>query len=377
MRLQYLDLHGCSEITDAGLRVLSGMPLQHLKLGNLFQITDAGLQVLSGMSLLGLDLSRTNITDAGLALLKGIRLQYLNLRDCTQITDSGLEFLSGIPLQDLNLRETNITNNGLRYLEKMPVTKLNLSRSKVTSEALLNVNTLQWLNLYGCGITIIKICSQNLVELDVGGCEKLQEIEGDFISLRYLNLSGCVSLKSLNFLERAVHLQTLDASRCFSLIGLNALAEKKSLIKLNLMDCIKVSDSHVSLLQKAPSLQSLNLSNTLVTGESLNFLGTNLKSISLSSCPFLRVLPSLPPCLKYLNLRRCSVLKNKKFKYLFKLPQLKQLEIEVSSNRGELVYLLRNHPQKILGEYYLHKLEKVVQKGFKDEDEYTSDDDSD
>ena len=75
-----VNLHG-SEVTDAGLEHLKGLP--QLQTLNLWQ---------------------TKVTDAGLVYLKGLTKLHLLDLQCSEVTDAGLEHLKGLTeLQTLNL----------------------------------------------------------------------------------------------------------------------------------------------------------------------------------------------------------------------------------------------------------------------------------
>lgn len=82
------------------------------------QVTDAGLAPLAGMPrLTSIHLERTAITDAGLAHLAGLtNLEYLNLFG-TQVTDAGLETLKALPkLRRLYVWQTGVTPEGAQAL---------------------------------------------------------------------------------------------------------------------------------------------------------------------------------------------------------------------------------------------------------------------
>ena len=142
--LEFLDLTGNNQITDAGMVHLKG--LTKLQTLNLYgtKITDAGLVHLRGMTKLqtlnlkgsmGSMVRRSGITDAGLEHLKGLaKLQTLDLRWNHWITDAGLEHLKGLTgLQTLNLQLTMVTDAGLVHLKGLTgLQTLELSNTKVT-----------------------------------------------------------------------------------------------------------------------------------------------------------------------------------------------------------------------------------------------------
>ena len=123
--VKHLDLSGCRNITDAGLKHLSEnlTNLQSLNLSHCHHITDEGLKDLAKYltNLTHLDLSWCiKITDEGLEILTNlIKLQILNLTWCDKITD---EAIKNLPqnLKSLNLSDCRkITDEGLKKLEKL------------------------------------------------------------------------------------------------------------------------------------------------------------------------------------------------------------------------------------------------------------------
>ena len=93
-RVARVDLYG-TQITDAGLTHLTGLPaLQFLGLGST-EVADAGLTHLMGLPALEtLNLDGTQVTDVGLTHLTGLTgLKTLYLYG-TQVTDAGLTHLT-------------------------------------------------------------------------------------------------------------------------------------------------------------------------------------------------------------------------------------------------------------------------------------------
>ena len=83
------------------------------------EITDAGLKQLAGLPLKKLHLERTKIGDEGVKHLKGAtQLTYLNLYG-TQVTDAGLEHLKALPeLEKLYVWKSKVTEAGMAALQK-------------------------------------------------------------------------------------------------------------------------------------------------------------------------------------------------------------------------------------------------------------------
>lgn len=122
---------GRTQVTDASLKHLKGLPaLQGLNLHQT-QVGDAGLERLKGItSLQNLSLHGTLVTDDGLEHLKGLTdLRVLFLHD-TRVTDSGLEHLKGITsLQQLTLFRTQVTQAGVKDLKTANPSLLVATRS--------------------------------------------------------------------------------------------------------------------------------------------------------------------------------------------------------------------------------------------------------
>jgi len=81
-------------------------------------VTDAALEQIKGLpELETLNLNSTKVSDAGLEHLEGLtQLQALSLDD-TQVTDAGLEHIKGLTqLQELSLNGTEVTDLGLKHL---------------------------------------------------------------------------------------------------------------------------------------------------------------------------------------------------------------------------------------------------------------------
>jgi Leucine-rich repeat (LRR) protein len=116
-----LDLRDCRQVTDAGLKELTGMNnLQSLDLSNT-GVTDAGLKQLSGFkNLNSLNLMGTVVTDAGLKDLAGFKnLTSLNLY-ATRVTNVGLKELTGLKkLDNLFVARTRVTAAGLSEFAKL------------------------------------------------------------------------------------------------------------------------------------------------------------------------------------------------------------------------------------------------------------------
>lgn len=120
--LQRLRLDGNLNLTDAGLRVLGDMgALTRLSLDDNPQFTDAlAIPVARLTSLEHLFLAKTQLTDEGLKHLSGLtRLKRLSLEE-TKVTDAGLAALHGMrDLETLLLYGTGVTEEGANRLRQI------------------------------------------------------------------------------------------------------------------------------------------------------------------------------------------------------------------------------------------------------------------
>lgn len=150
------------DVTDAGLRHLSGLTeLLFLRLSGT-KISDAGLAQLQQLKQLRtLDLSHTDITKAGIEQLRGCsQLEWLKLNLCFAIddkaleqvanfgkldeldlfgarlvSDAGIEHLTALPLKSLDLRYTNVSDSAIVHLKEMKNLKtLDISDTKITEK---------------------------------------------------------------------------------------------------------------------------------------------------------------------------------------------------------------------------------------------------
>ena len=138
-RLRALDLRGCSQVGNPGLRRLAAIKrLQVLRLGG-YAIDDESLAIVgkSG-SLISLTIDDASITDAGLAKLAGLPLEELNLARCFSITDDGFQQLAALgALRQLSIRGIPISGAGLVHLRRLrALAALRLNETGVNDNAL-------------------------------------------------------------------------------------------------------------------------------------------------------------------------------------------------------------------------------------------------
>jgi hypothetical protein len=134
-----------TQISNAGLDHLKGLPGLRVLYLNSMELSDQGLRGLKGLTELEvLYLSNTRVSDAGCEHLKGLaKLKILTLSD-TRVTGAGLQHLKGLTkLEVLKLSGTPITDPGLEHLK--------------------GLRDLRWLNLERTWVS-------------ESGCERLQEM---------------------------------------------------------------------------------------------------------------------------------------------------------------------------------------------------------
>jgi len=163
-----------------------------------------------------LDLSATEITNKGISNLLVLRgLKHLYLNNCHWITDEGLEKLSRLEnLRSLHLaKNPTLSNKGLRFLKRMSqLIQLDLSEMGIKNAALFAIEGMPFLE-----------------DLDV--------------SYTDITDGALASLRTFPRLE-----------------------------KISLAGCRKVSNDGIAHLQAVGSLRDLNLSETGITDEGINYL---------------------------------------------------------------------------------------------------------
>ncbi|KAG5490639.1 hypothetical protein JKF63_00760 [Porcisia hertigi] len=276
--LECLILHRCR-----GVRSLE--PLQ--RLGNLQSLSLHGLSV----------------TDTDLLPLTGCtRLRQLVLDECRQITD--LSFLAKLrgTLERLRMPRTQLSNANMQHIglcDKLVELHLQSIRQLTDVDALKNLTALRVLNL-----------SDNLVTDE--GCSALHCMP----SLQRLNLASCRCIKSLtaglSTYGRWTHrLLSLDLSQTnITDAGMQCVQQCADLRYLNLSGCKSLK--RLSWLQKMSFLRWLHLGGTRVTDDETNrylSLARNLRFLSLGGCSSVRslIFAGNLPQLEYLNLESTGV----------------------------------------------------------------------
>jgi hypothetical protein len=182
-----------SNVVDADLAQLSGLPgLQTLWLGN-SQVTDTGLASLSHLkSLGGLSLDGTRITDKGLVQLSHLkRLESLGI-DATAVSDAGLLHLPA-SLKSLGLVHTMVGDAGLIHLPA-DLQVLGLRNTKVTDAGMPAISRLSRLENLNLGNDAIS-------DAGLKHLEGLRELKILALNNTQVTDAGLVSISRLTNLE--------------------------------------------------------------------------------------------------------------------------------------------------------------------------------
>ncbi|KAG9150924.1 hypothetical protein Leryth_003046 [Lithospermum erythrorhizon] len=119
--LQALNFNYCDQITDCGLKYISGfLRLTTLSLRRNNSLTAQGMSALSKLvNLVKLDVERCPKIHGGLAHLKGLtKLEYLNLNCCNCVEDADMNDISGLAnLKSLHISSSMVTDDGVSFLK--------------------------------------------------------------------------------------------------------------------------------------------------------------------------------------------------------------------------------------------------------------------
>ncbi|KAK7837252.1 f-box/lrr-repeat protein 14, partial [Quercus suber] len=274
--LTMLNLEGCN-ITNACLESISALVALAVLNLNRCDLNDDGWEKFSGnKNLKVLSLGFNNITDACLVHLKGLtNLESLNLDSCG-IGDEGLANLTGLTLlKTLELSDTEVASNGLRHLSGLTnLENLNLSFT------LVNDNSLKKLS----GLTSLKSLNLDARQITDAGLAALTSLTG----LTHLDLFGArISDSGTKCLQYFKNLQSLEmCGGGLTDAGVKNIKDLASLTLLNLSQNYNLTDKTLELASGLTALVSLNVSNSCITREGLQYLKPlkNLRSLSLESC---------------------------------------------------------------------------------------------
>ena len=378
LRLQILDLSGCSNISEVGLSLLTagGVGLKHLKslnLWNCLRLPPTALRHLSSctalqeLSLRGCQL----MDDEALRYIGALySLQRLDLRACEHIRggggggevgggsrNSGMTVLSSLTcLTELNLwgcyglNDTGVS--GIGVLKTLRVLKLNecWQLSNAGLQSLSTLTNVQCLDLSGCRNLVTTAGSSlaglhamtSLTCLILRGCDRLAG--GALGFLRHHSTPSPAHTTppslSLPLPLPPLPLQSLDLSGCRELNAESLLPLGKScastLVSLRLQHCLGLKGPNaLAGLEPLSFLTFLHLGGcTGLSGQSLMSLGSlgalrHLNIEGLINVPLLdKGLATVGWCcqsLTYLSLQGCNTLTDEGVAALGKLPALEMI----------------------------------------------------
>jgi hypothetical protein len=365
--LKSLNIDGCMCLR--GLEVLSGMPLLETISMSACFVTH---QVLSALpaNLTDLNLSYCmNLDDTGLALLGrlcnltklnvsgGKRIQSLRpLRTLTQLqelkagfcvsmktleglsalsslrvfhaphnsleTDDGPHILSGLKhLEEVNLSNCGLTEIGFRDLPALRSVRLRCCPNLQSLPNIGRAHSLQSLDLSGDqmindGVLTELTTLVNLTELNLQGCWRITDLGLCTLppTLEQLILHGCFHVGGLTgeALNHLTELQKLDVQDCVLMTdeGLHNMASMRMLRDLNLSQCVKVTDAGLFGLTSLRELSILRLDGCRkITDVGLRALAplTKIHCLDFNRCRGLKTLRPLSAlvALKFINLSGC------------------------------------------------------------------------
>ncbi len=195
-RLTGIELHGCTQVSTAGLAACRGCEhLTQLQITLSGPVGDAGLEPFHQCKkLTHLGLRGTNVTNAGLAYFNGCReLAFLHLHEGNGVTNRGLaNFKDCEKLEGLDLAHLQMTAKGLDYFQDCSdLQSLNISNTTLGDEALAvlkrypkltaltfaNYSAVSNAGLTGLdGLKDLKFLTLSATQVDDAGVEQLQKL---------------------------------------------------------------------------------------------------------------------------------------------------------------------------------------------------------
>lgn len=278
-------------------------------------------------------------------------IKIISLHTCYDL--KSLSFISNLPnlkaltlqhcsnLIDINALQTcpslrHLTMTGCNtFLNFTPIATLNLKSITITNQMcatnlyhLSNPHKLKHVNLNTSHSLNASILSNyNLFSICLANCFALSSLDLDLSSsksLQVIDLSNCVNITTLIFLQNCPNLTTIDLTNCENITNLIGLNNK--LRKVTLTRCKNITD--INTLSTSTNLTSLNCSGC----HSLSNINpltkcTNLTALNLSDCP-IQDINALTFCpIRSLILSRCH-----KLTHINSLPNLRILDLSYCHN---------------------------------------------
>ncbi|XP_043944447.1 dynein regulatory complex subunit 6 [Protopterus annectens] len=381
--LVHLNLRGCSSLLWPSFKCISECKnLQDLNLSECTSLTDGAIKVIveNCSALLYLNLSYTDITNGTLRMLSRCcqNLQYLSLAYCRKFTDKGLQYLSTgkgchkIIYLDLS-GCSQISVDGFRFiaagctwlqhLEINDMVTLTDSCIIALAEKCLHIQAVSLLGSPHLSDAAFKALVQGrkLSKVKIEGNSRMTDatlklLSKHCLSLTHVYITDCPrltdsSLKALSALKTIVVLNIADCVRvsdpgirhflegpsgskvrelnitnCFRVsdITLLRIAQRcHSLTYLRLCYCEAMTDAGFEVLGNLSSLLSIDLSGTGISDQSLAVIGSNtgIKELTLSECPGITDMGIQKFCtqvkgLEHLDISHCFCLTNQSLKTL-------------------------------------------------------------
>ena len=371
-RLHSLNLSGCKNLTPEILKQLASFTSLHTLSFRKTNITDAGLAQLAGMKLKSLDVSQTEIAGSTLDTLSR-DIEELDLSKCYRLTDAEIVGLGlkrnaqgaivhvAMQLKKLNMSHTNIKGSTLDTLSRnikelylrscrwlidteiaglglkcnaqgtivhaaMQLKKLDMSETRISGHSLATLSRdIEELNLSGCneltdaGIaglglkhnaqgavvhtamqlkkldisntpvtgSTLDTLSRDIKELDLGFCWRLTDAGIAGLGLKH-NAQGAV-------VHTAMRLKRLNMHESMTITGSTLATLSRDIKELDLGSCYRLTDAGIAglglkhdaqgaVVHTAMRLRKLNMSQTSITGSTLDTLSRDIEELALHSC---------------------------------------------------------------------------------------------
>ena len=299
---------GRTEISDDGLKSLSGLKKLTALVLSGAHVSDQGVQTIGTLSTLkGVGLTATDVTDAGLVHLATLKKMVSLGVGETAVTDAGLRrIVADHPqLESLSLGGSAVTAHGIKALAELHHLKMiSLDAGQLSEESCDALRTLpiQILHLTGPSKGPGRLAGLSTVKrLMIEGAENLSVAKGSLSGLKSLYVRGAdqttlrfifENLQSLKALEQfeISHGWTVtgdvDTARAVSLDDdLMQRMSHLTALKSLLIDTneLKIGDRGIAALAPLKSLEHLLLPETLVTDQGVTQLAQlmNLKRLRL------------------------------------------------------------------------------------------------
>jgi hypothetical protein len=197
--IRRLDVSSCPGICDEGVAFLSELPLQSLNFASCRNLSNAGLQSLVRLQLIELNLIATDVSGAGMRHLSNMPLTSLKVSnwwsDSRYVDDEGLAHIARCPLRRLEIPNATVSAAGLSQLPST-LEHLRISRCLSVGDSALAL-------LAGL---------RQLHDLDLSGCPRVTDAGLAHLRdlpLARIGLSGCPRVSAQGLRQLAPRVQVL------------------------------------------------------------------------------------------------------------------------------------------------------------------------